>query len=562
MITFSLDLNDEGARHDSGLDDSGPFSVTPAAGGVSLEAALKEFGPAAIDDLIPRLRALAADLDEAHAAGFVHGRLHPSKVIVTDDATFLLGRRASPKAVRKWPIVRPYTAPEVAAGGAAAPAADEYSFAAMAFEWMFGKPIHGPAERAIEVRSMPGVDRVALGAAFTRALAADPAQRFESCEDFCEAVAAAVAPALPLVVGGGDDDDDPVEPFLPEDPAAPSEPELALRIPVPQEPSSFSIAEPVAPAAEEPRVRERSVPLETTISRFPDPISTPSDSSRFGGLALVMALLVGMVVGFAAGYMARPRALQHSPIANALEPDPGAQGAPGGPGASGASGAQGAQGARDAQGASDAPSASSAPSGATSPPAAAKKAPDARDAPDAPDARDAPEARDAPDASGRLLIRSTPSGARVAVDGTDRGVTPLTLRDLELGSRSIVITRQGFEREERRVVLTEARPSRSVEVRLSAQAGARPRPSTPATLGRPAATTGSLLVESVPAGATVALNGKTAGVTPLTVDGLTPGEYRVTLTLAGFAEVATTVRVVAGERTRAAARLTEGQENE
>ena len=80
-------MNEEGAPFDSGFDDAGPFPVTPEAGGVSLESALRDFGPAAIDDLIPRLRALAADLDAAHAAGFVHGALHPSKVLVTDDAT-------------------------------------------------------------------------------------------------------------------------------------------------------------------------------------------------------------------------------------------------------------------------------------------------------------------------------------------------------------------------------------------------------------------------------------------------------------------------------------------
>jgi hypothetical protein len=579
VITFSLDLNDEGALHDSGLDDSGPFSDTPPPGGVSLEAALKEFGPAAIDDLIPRLRALAADLDEAHAAGFVHGRLHPSKVVVTDEATFLVGRRASPSAVRKWPILRPYTAPEVVAGGAVAPAADQYSFAALAFEWMFGKPIHGPAERAIEVRSMPGVDRAALGTAFTRALAADPAQRFASCGDFCDAVSGSVTPALPLMVAA-DDDEDPVEPFLPEEPSATPGPDLTIRDSAgarasdtlrsapgdaeDREPVVLPLTQPDLRPGDEPGFADRPTPLEQTVSRYPDPISTPADSPRFGGLALVMALVVGLVFGFAAGYMARPRALQHSPIANALEPE---QGAPSRPEAASAESrrnspdparaeadAQGAGGAQGAPGAA-APGATGtagATSGTTPPTSAPTKAPEAREGNTAAGA--APP--------GRLLVRSNPSGARVTVDGADRGVTPLTLRDLALGSRTIVITRQGFEREERRVVLTDARPSRSVEVRLSPVASSRPRPSTPATLGRPAATTGSLIVESVPAGASVTVNGKPAGVTPLTIEGLSPGEYRVTLTLAGYADVATTVRVVAGERARAAARLTERQENE
>jgi hypothetical protein len=90
---------------------------------------------------------------------------------------------------------------------------------------------------------------------------------------------------------------------------------------------------------------------------------------------------------------------------------------------------------------------------------------------------------------------------------------------------------------------------------LSAAATAAPRPSTPATLGRAAATTGSLIIESRPPGATVLINGKPSGTTPLTVGALAPGNYRIGLSLAGYQPFATTVRVVAGERTRAAASL-------
>ena len=62
-------MNEDGALFDSGFDDTGPFRVSPESGGVSLESALRDFGPAAIDDLIPRVRTLAARLDAAHRAG-------------------------------------------------------------------------------------------------------------------------------------------------------------------------------------------------------------------------------------------------------------------------------------------------------------------------------------------------------------------------------------------------------------------------------------------------------------------------------------------------------------
>jgi hypothetical protein len=164
-----------------------------------------------------------------------------------------------------------------------------------------------------------------------------------------------------------------------------------------------------------------------------------------------------------------------------------------------------------------------------------------------------------------VLVRSNPSGATVEVDGVSRGVTPLAVRDLDLGSRLITVSRRGYVSEERRITLTKARPSRSVEVRLVAVAantapGAAPRPSTPASLGKPAVTTGALAIESRPSGASVTVNGNAVGTTPLTLDDLAPGEYRVTMTLPGFREFATTVRVVAGERARAAARLTEQEQ--
>jgi DNA-binding helix-hairpin-helix protein with protein kinase domain len=175
-------VNEEGAPFDSGFDDAGPFSDTPEGDGVPLDAALREFGPAAFEDLVPRLRALAADLDAAHDAGFIHGRLHPSKVLVTGDATYLVGARVSQSIdsslvagdSSRWPVLPPYTAPEVVGGTAPAPTADQFALAAIAYEWMFGRPLSGPAARPLEVRAIPNVDRAALSKAFTRALALHP----------------------------------------------------------------------------------------------------------------------------------------------------------------------------------------------------------------------------------------------------------------------------------------------------------------------------------------------------------------------------------------------------
>ena len=129
------------------------------------------------------------------------------------------------------------------------------------------------------------------------------------------------------------------------------------------------------------------------------------------------------------------------------------------------------------------------------------------------------------------------------MNGVARGTTPLALRDLQLGAHTITVTRRSYVAEEHRVVLTAARPSRSLEIRLSQTA-------TPVPVS-----TGVLFVESRPPGAAVMIDGKPRGSTPLTVDAIAPGTYRVNFSLAGYQPFATTVRVVAGERTRAAASL-------
>ena len=47
--------------------------------------------------------------------------------------------------------------------------------------------------------------------------------------------------------------------------------------------------------------------------------------------------------------------------------------------------------------------------------------------------------------SGRLLVRSTPAGASVVVDGQSRGVTPLALRELALGAHTIEVLHSGHD---------------------------------------------------------------------------------------------------------------------
>ncbi|MGE3509906.1 MAG: PEGA domain-containing protein, partial [Vicinamibacterales bacterium] len=149
------------------------------------------------------------------------------------------------------------------------------------------------------------------------------------------------------------------------------------------------------------------------------------------------------------------------------------------------------------------------------------------------------------ESSGRLLVRSSPAGAWVTLNGKDVGVTPLTLRVLPFGTHVVQVRRDGYGNEERRVTLSAARPAQSLTVDLERPAGGL-------------ATVNDVLVplsvESRPAGAWVFLDGRRIGTTPLRMSVATGGHV-VRLELDGYRRWSSSVRVTAGERNRVTASL-------
>ena len=133
------------------------------------------------------------------------------------------------------------------------------------------------------------------------------------------------------------------------------------------------------------------------------------------------------------------------------------------------------------------------------------------------------------------------------MDGRVRGRTPLVLREMPLRVVRVTIEREGFKADERRVALSAAQPTVTVEARLAASA---PPP--------PQATTGVLVIESRPSGATVFVDGRRIGTTPMSLPDSSPGTHRIRLEMAGFSPWVTTADVQAGARTRVAASLERG----
>jgi len=155
---------------------------------------------------------------------------------------------------------------------------------------------------------------------------------------------------------------------------------------------------------------------------------------------------------------------------------------------------------------------------------------------------------------GRILVRSTPAGAAVAIDGQAVGSTPLTTRELEAGTHVVRVSRDGYAAEQRRVTITSARPSQSLTIDLARERrGAQaPGPATSAASGRINA---GLLVDSRPAGASVFVDDRLVGTTPLTLSTMNAGEHAVRLERDGYHQWTSSVRVVAGEQNRVTASL-------
>jgi hypothetical protein len=347
---------------------------------------------------------------------------------------------------------------------------------------------------------------------------------------------------------------------MPDDPRPAEPPRMAPPIVVrPRARAAAPIVPDVLDGSDLPR---EPMPID------PGPFASSADQAETGwgargwALALVVLAVVAVTAGAALvrwGTPSRTPSTEAAETPAASTPPPSAPSAtPTSPAASPAISA----GEAPERAAGSTPSVPSAPSAPTSAPAAAPPVaaaaapPSVKAVPPRAPARTAAApavtaaAPKAKAAAGRLLVRSTPGGAEVFVDGTRRGVTPLAVRDLPFGAHAVRVTRAGFTTAEQRVTVDAGRPSRTVDIALARSATA------PAAAPIAASTPGSLTVESRPAGARVIIDGREAGRTPLTVPSLTPGDHAVRIDLDGYQPITTTTRVAPGARARVAVSLT------
>jgi len=116
--------------------------------------------------------------------------------------------------------------------------------------------------------------------------------------------------------------------------------------------------------------------------------------------------------------------------------------------------------------------------------------------------------------SGTIEVTTTPAGARVSVNRRDRGVSPLTVRDMQPGQHLVEISMEGYRDARRTVTLLEGQ---NVLAALSLEP-----------------VRGLLLVETDPPGADIYIENAHRGKTPRTLHDIPMGTHRIQLQAEGY----------------------------
>ena len=214
---FRLDITPEQAQvladelaqaSDAGLFH--PSIVEPIAAGVegtvayraeeyvaaeSLDAAIRHYAPAPLETALPFLTQLAGAVDFARTAGIGHGALHLRDIFVTPEEARASGFgvvEALERVGLRAPVRRPYSAPERVAGEPWSTPADVFSLAAITYELLTGRRPAGTGE---QMGPFTGDQLLEYGAGMrlvlARAMHEEPARRYPSALAFASALEAA-----------------------------------------------------------------------------------------------------------------------------------------------------------------------------------------------------------------------------------------------------------------------------------------------------------------------------------------------------------------------------------
>ena len=178
---------------------------------------MRLIGPREGAETLAWLGPIADALDFAHRSGVLHRDVKPGNVLFTSDGRPVLSdfgiarlAQSTTRLTATGTIVGTptYMAPELARGQAASAASDQYALGVLAWEALVGDvPFDGENPLSVlhqqVTEPVPALQRrspelpIALQTPFDRVLAKAPADRFESCRAFLEALAAVLGEELP-----------------------------------------------------------------------------------------------------------------------------------------------------------------------------------------------------------------------------------------------------------------------------------------------------------------------------------------------------------------------------
>ncbi|NLB69005.1 MAG: PEGA domain-containing protein [Lentisphaerae bacterium] len=127
-----------------------------------------------------------------------------------------------------------------------------------------------------------------------------------------------------------------------------------------------------------------------------------------------------------------------------------------------------------------------------------------------------------------VLIKSTPPGAKITLDGSSIGETPRLLPELQIGSYRVEMSLEGYKPQRLDLNVTSGRPQR-LNIEL-------------------ASSSATLDVTSEPIGAEVTVNGILRGTTPVTVEKIPEGSSTVIVTAEGYETYQEQVSLEAGDK--------------
>jgi serine/threonine protein kinase len=186
----------------TGLTDVHVYLAQDFVAAESLDVVIRDSGPALFETLVRVATQLGSALDHAAGAAILHGALHPRDILMSSDDARMTGigvTRALAQVGVPAPVRRPYTAPERVAGLPWDQRADVFGLAALLFELLTGRRVSGVGDEAASLLpdTLAPAERQALRPVFAKALAGNPAGRYDSGAALAQAITDAIGAARP-----------------------------------------------------------------------------------------------------------------------------------------------------------------------------------------------------------------------------------------------------------------------------------------------------------------------------------------------------------------------------